>query len=40
MVLHVKPDAPELAREFCEFAVGEEGSEIATEKTLFTPIGS
>ena len=37
VVLYVKPDAPELAREFCEFAVGKEGSEIATEAGLFTP---
>ena len=37
VVLYVKPDAPELAREFCEFAVGEEGSKIATQEGLFTP---
>ena len=37
VVLYLKPDAPELAREFCEFAVGEEGSEIATEAGMFTP---
>ena len=37
VVLYLKPGAPELAREFCEFAVGEEGSKIATEAGLFTP---
>ncbi|MFW6279511.1 MAG: substrate-binding domain-containing protein [Planctomycetota bacterium] len=37
VVLYVKPDAPDLAREFCEFAVSKEGSDIATEEGLFTP---
>ena len=37
VVLYLKPDAPKLAREFCEFVVGKEGSKIATEAGLFTP---
>ncbi len=37
LMLYLRPNAPDLAREFCEFAVSEKGSEILGQGGFITP---
>ena len=37
VVLYLHPQAPDVARRFCEFCVGEAGAKIAEAKSLITP---